>query len=375
MRKLVSLFLISCIGHIAYAETPFVISVVDVPITANQPMAPAPHIEKTIPIQVVTPISNRATQGNIPSNDTTRTALQSNCGHSTSAPTTYSKEVLCLQIFLDRNNFSGGSIDGVWGRTTQDAMQSWQATQNLPITKWVDPGLYAKIAIMEAPTTIYSIAKDDLASVTGPTPMTWTEKADLALMGYATIGECLAERFHTSERTLRKLNPTITNWERDLVEGLSLNVPNVKNWPKATVTRIEIDLNTYRLRAYTDDGKLALWVPCSIAKLKTFLPNEVELKVTIMAEAPNYTYDPATFGHDPSIGKIILNPGPRNPVGTQWIGLNQPGYGIHGTPSPHTVGRPESRGCFRLANWNIDKLFSMVTIGMPVKLIMPTSVE
>ena len=66
--------------------------------------------------------------------------------------------------------------------------------------------------------------------------------------------------------------------------------------------------------------------------------------------------------------KLILPPGPRNPVGIAWIGLDRPGFGIHGTPSPEKVGRTESHGCFRLANWNADYLAKLVWIGMPVEI-------
>jgi lipoprotein-anchoring transpeptidase ErfK/SrfK len=63
---------------------------------------------------------------------------------------------------------------------------------------------------------------------------------------------------------------------------------------------------------------------------------------------------------------LILPPGPNNPVGTVWIGLDQSGYGIHGTPRPEQVGRAESHGCFRLANWNAEYFSQMVWVGMPV---------
>jgi lipoprotein-anchoring transpeptidase ErfK/SrfK len=51
-----------------------------------------------------------------------------------------------------------------------------------------------------------------------------------------------------------------------------------------------------------------------------------------------------------------------------WIGLDKPGYGIHGTPNPEQVGRTESHGCFRLANWNAAFLLKLVWIGMPVHI-------
>jgi lipoprotein-anchoring transpeptidase ErfK/SrfK len=64
--------------------------------------------------------------------------------------------------------------------------------------------------------------------------------------------------------------------------------------------------------------------------------------------------------------KLILPPGPNNPVGRAWIGLSLPGYGIHGTPDPEKVGRTESHGCFRLANWDAIALLGLVSIGLPV---------
>jgi lipoprotein-anchoring transpeptidase ErfK/SrfK len=55
-------------------------------------------------------------------------------------------------------------------------------------------------------------------------------------------------------------------------------------------------------------------------------------------------------------------------VGVAWIGLSLPGYGIHGTPKPQDIGKTQSHGCFRLANWNARKLLGMIQIGMPVKM-------
>ena len=66
---------------------------------------------------------------------------------------------------------------------------------------------------------------------------------------------------------------------------------------------------------------------------------------------------------------MVVPPGPRNPVGSRWIGLSLPGYGIHGSPRPNTVGRPESMGCFRLTNWNVEKLFALIRAGTPVRIV------
>ena len=89
-----------------------------------------------------------------------------------------------------------------------------------------------------------------------------------------------------------------------------------------------------------------------------------------MAEAANYTFDPAKFPTSPETlagsGKLIIPAGPNNPVGTTWMSLNRPGYGIHGTPDPEKVGRTTSLGCFRLSNWNAQHLVKMVRVGTVV---------
>ena len=61
-----------------------------------------------------------------------------------------------------------------------------------------------------------------------------------------------------------------------------------------------------------------------------------------------------------------LPSGPRNPVGVCWSGLNKPGIGIHGTNNPQTIGRAQSHGCMRTANWDVIRLSKLVTKGMKV---------
>lgn len=124
------------------------------------------------------------------------------------------------------------------------------------------------------------------------------------------------------------------------------------------------------MEAFNSENILLAHFPCSIAQRVEKRPVGEELHVAVVAPNPNYTFDPAVFPESAEaqeIGrKLILQPGPNNPVGTVWIGLDKPGYGIHGTPHPEAVGRTESHGCFRLANWNAEYLLKLVTVGTPV---------
>jgi lipoprotein-anchoring transpeptidase ErfK/SrfK len=65
----------------------------------------------------------------------------------------------------------------------------------------------------------------------------------------------------------------------------------------------------------------------------------------------------------------IAKPGPKNPVGTRWIGLDRKGYGIHGTNAPGSIGRAASHGCIRLRNADAEDLFERVRVGDQVEIL------
>jgi lipoprotein-anchoring transpeptidase ErfK/SrfK len=62
-------------------------------------------------------------------------------------------------------------------------------------------------------------------------------------------------------------------------------------------------------------------------------------------------------------------PGPGNPLGTRWMGLNVSAVGIHGTPDAASLGYSASHGCIRMAIPSAEWLFSKVRVGTPVFII------
>jgi lipoprotein-anchoring transpeptidase ErfK/SrfK len=61
-----------------------------------------------------------------------------------------------------------------------------------------------------------------------------------------------------------------------------------------------------------------------------------------------------------------IPPGPGNPLGTRWMGLNAAGVGIHGTPDAASIGYSASHGCIRMHISDAEWLFTQVEIGTPV---------
>jgi lipoprotein-anchoring transpeptidase ErfK/SrfK len=59
-------------------------------------------------------------------------------------------------------------------------------------------------------------------------------------------------------------------------------------------------------------------------------------------------------------------PGPNNPLGTRWMGLDAPGVGIHGTDAPSSIGYSASHGCVRMQVPDAEWLFEHVDIGTTV---------
>lgn len=62
-------------------------------------------------------------------------------------------------------------------------------------------------------------------------------------------------------------------------------------------------------------------------------------------------------------------PGPGNPLGTRWMGLDASGVGIHGTPDAASLGYSRSHGCIRMAIPEAEWLFERVEIGTPVVIV------
>ena len=277
------------------------------------------------------------------------------------------RDVLEAQIALVRRAISPGSIDAAPGSQTREALSVFQGIESLPQTGTLDAETRTRLMLDAPLLTTYAVTTDDLARLQ-PLGKTWLAKSQQSALDYETELELVAEKSHSHPVLIRRLNPGV-NWT-NITPGTVLQIPNV-NYPNPTnkAAFAVIHLGEKFFEAFGMETNLLAHFPCSIAANVEKRPVG-ELHVTAIAPNPNYTFDPEVFPESPEARqlnqKLILQPGPNNPVGVAWISLDKTGYGIHGTPNPEQVGRTESHGCFRLANWDAEYLMQLVWVGMPV---------
>lgn len=282
-------------------------------------------------------------------------------------PARPAQSLLEAQIELSRRHFSCGPVDGIFGSQTAAALKAFQATRDLPVTGQFDALTRETLTLEAEPLTTYTVTPEDAARLL-PLSDTWAGKAEQPRLDYENILELVAERFHANPKLIRKLNPAI-DWD-NIGAGESVTVPAIERTkPPAKAAHLHVRLAEHVLQARDATGQIIAHFPVSIASRVEKRPVG-ELRVVVVIPDPDYTFDPVNFPESEeaqALGRrLIIPPGPNNPVGVAWIGLDRPGYGIHGTPIPEHVGRTESHGCFRLANWDALTLLDLAWVGLPV---------
>ncbi|MCC7373806.1 MAG: peptidoglycan-binding protein [Verrucomicrobiales bacterium] len=278
--------------------------------------------------------------------------------------------ILTAQLALAQRGISSGPIDGVMGSQTRSALRTFQRAEGLPSTGALDSNTVRRLGSTGSVFRTYTVSTQDVQRLM-TVPNTWLGKSARDRLDYETLLELVAEKSHAHPKLIRQLNPGV-DWYR-VAAGTSLRIPDIQPPPVRTrAAKVLISLSEKTLRAYDANSNLLVHFPCSIARRVEKRPVGV-LHVARLAPNPNYRFDPEIFKESEEarrIGrKLMIPPGPNNPVGTAWIGLDRPGYGIHGTPNPEDVGRTESHGCFRLANWNAELLLKMAWVGLPVEVV------
>lgn len=281
--------------------------------------------------------------------------------------------MLKAQVLLDRAGFSPGAIGATGNDNFRKALAAFQHQKELAVSGALDQATWAALlATSGEPVLVeYEITKADLRGPFVPDlPDAVEEQIGLKRLAYRGPKEMLSEKFHMDRGLLTALNPQAAFDEA----GTRIIVAQVgrqehRRGKRPRVTRIEVDKVKRRLRAYDKDGRLVAAYPASIGSEDKPTPSGA-YKVRRIARFPEWRYNPRyAFKEIKTTQAFRVASGPNNPLGTVWIGINKPSYGIHGTPDAEEVGTSFSHGCVRLTNWDVQALAAMVTRGTVVEFV------
>ena len=307
-----------------------------------------------------------------------------------------------LQIFLDRQQFGPGKIDGSWGLFAREAWKRYQLAKGQAT---VDPlaALPPEVAAFEPLYTTYTVTPGD-ATIVGEIKGTLEEKAKMKMLPYTTLSAMVAERYHCSPEFLVRINPGL---KLDVIKvGTTLKVPNVvpfdllalraerKRQDELALERKKLavansagpvpipistdsapaDPDRYNLRVSTVDRIVEIREGTRLVASFPVTPGSDNLPTPkgfwvfrSKVYFPEFRWDEAMLNTGKRSDQFhVLPPGPNNPVGVMWMGISKDGIGLHGTNNPYTIGRASSHGCVRLSNWDAVRLAAFVEKGTHV---------
>ncbi|MEI8292481.1 MAG: L,D-transpeptidase [bacterium] len=339
----------------------------------------------------------------------------------TPSPDSPERLELCrVQILLDRAGFRPGKIDGLGGEFTQKAADRYCDALGFP------RGTVLDLSSVPVPYREYVISAED-AQWVGSVATEPSQQAKLKSLKYGSLWEAVAERFHCDQKFLIELNPHVT----EPVLGSVLRVPDVKEFlisdvkaleearaakkvppttsvllpppPPPLPTPVSYDLSrpiqttpgeqappqpsppppapatvepkrslvllcSERLIEVYENGRIVACFPCTPGSARIPVPAGA-WKIVSNILMPYFRWDKSVLESGVrSDNAFMLPPGPNSPVGVVWMGINRPSIGIHGTNTPDRIGRNESSGCIRMANWDAFMLCQLVKAGTPVEV-------
>ncbi|MFP4667391.1 MAG: L,D-transpeptidase family protein [Desulfobacterales bacterium] len=148
-------------------------------------------------------------------------------------------------------------------------------------------------------------------------------------------------------------------------EGRTIDIPLIWVLPETGYEDIVINIPEMRLYRFFPDLGLVKTYPIGIGRQGMDTPI-TDTKVAAKIKNPDWTVPEDTRQR---IEKAIIPPGPDNPLGKRWIGLDLDQIGIHGTNFPWGIGRRVSQGCIRMYPEHIKTFFNEVSVNDKVEII------
>ena len=197
----------------------------------------------------------------------------------------------------------------------------------------------------EAADIIDELGKLNIAQLFSFKPLPYT--------AFHTVGKgeylsTIAKKEKTFVDSIKRINQLKTDRIRP---GVKLKIDKSKYL-------IDIDISDNILSLFRIfDGHTNFVKRYSVGTGKTDNTPRGNFKINLKQKEPTW-YKPG--------GKAIPFGSKENLLGTRWMGIDCPGFGIHGTWEPDSVGLPSSAGCVRLLNTDVEEIYDIVPWGTPV---------
>lgn len=205
---------------------------------------------------------------------------------------------------------------------------------------------------------------EDGSDVVGEMKIVYSEKGD-------TLTK-LGIRHEVGYNEMKKANPGITR--KRLRVGTPIIIPTAHVLPAVEREGLVINLSDMRLYYFPTPDTVVTY-PVAVGKAGWSTPQGVTY-IKEKKRHPTWTPPASIHREAAKRGRTLRRvypAGPNNPLGTRALRLGMPGYLIHGTNKPWSIGQRRSHGCIRMRRDDVEALFEQVEVGMPVKIIKQAS--
>jgi len=116
-------------------------------------------------------------------------------------------------------------------------------------------------------------------------------------------------------------------------------------------TVVYVDISECRATLFVDGRSVKTW-PVAVGGPSSPTPPGV-YEIVRLKEDPTWSWE----------GRRYPPGDPENGLGSRWVGIDLPTYGMHGTNEPDSIGTAVSHGCVRSSNADIEEVFGYLKLG------------
>jgi L,D-transpeptidase ErfK/SrfK len=241
-------------------------------------------------------------------------------------------------------------------------------------------------ALLRPPPRPAPVAAQPVAPAEPPLPLPVQSERFVLAPGQEVVGSLqvvkvqkdetlsdIGRRFNVGLGEMTRANPDVDPWIPK--PGTTVVVPTQYVLPDAPHRGIVVNLAEMRLFYFPPHkrGKPQVLIthPVGIGRQGWKTPQGVT-HVLWHEKDPVWRVPPSIIAEHRQEGDTlpkIMGPGPDNPLGDYALHLGWPGYLIHGTNKPVSVGLRVSHGCVHLFPEDIAQIFKMVPNGTEVRVV------